>query len=107
MADARSRGYDIHLLFVALNDPEKSITRIRARAEGGGHFIPEADVRRPYTRSLANLEEAIRLSDIARVYDNSGDGHRLILVARSGAVAWKTTRMPRWAEHLSILDQNQ
>ena len=106
MADARSRGYEIHLLFVALNSPEKSITRIRTRAERGGHFIPDVDVKRRYTRSLANLVEAIRLADIARIYDNSGDEHRAILMARSGVVLWRTTPLPRWAEFLSILEHN-
>ena len=94
------------ILFVALNSPEKSITRIRTRAERGGHFIPDVDVKRRYTRSLANLVEAIRLADIARIYDNSGDEHRAILMARSGVVLWRTTPLPRWAEFLSILEHN-
>jgi predicted ABC-type ATPase len=107
MADARLRGYEIHLLFVALNNPEESITRIRTRAERGGHFIPDVDVKRPYTRSLANLVEAIRLADIARIYDNSGDEHRAILPARAGVIVWKTSPLPRWAGFLSILEQNK
>jgi len=107
MAEARSSGYKVNLAFIALDRPEESIARIRTRAQRGGHFIPDIDVRRRYKRSLANLVEAIRLSDIARVYDNSGDQHRAVLVARAGVVTWKTTHMPRWAEVLSILEQNQ
>ena len=107
MAEGRNRGYAIHLLFVALNNPEKSISRIRTRAERGEHFIPDVDVKRRYTRSLANLAEAIRLADIARIYDNSGDEHRVILVARAGVVVWRTEPLPQWAEFLSILEQNK
>ncbi len=74
MADARSRGYEIHLLFVALNNPEKSITGIRTRAKRGGHLIPDVDVEATlHMRSLVNLvEEAIRPADIARIYDKLG-----------------------------------
>lgn len=106
MAEARARGYEIHLAFIALDSPEESIARIRTRAARGGHFIPDVDVKRRYTRSLANLIEAIRLADIARVYDNSGDQHRIVLVARAGMIIWRTKPLPRWAEFLSILEQN-
>jgi predicted ABC-type ATPase len=107
MAEARSSDYKINLAFIALDSPEESIVRIRVRAERGGHFIPEIDVRRRYARSLANLPEAIRLADTAGIYDNSGDEHRVILVAKAGVVVWRTTPLPRWAEFLSILDQNK
>jgi predicted ABC-type ATPase len=106
MADARARGYEIHLAFIALDSPDESIARIQTRADRGGHFIPDIDVKRRYTRSLANLAEAIRMADIARIYDNSGDQHRAILVARAGVIVWRTTPLPRWAEFLSILKQN-
>jgi predicted ABC-type ATPase len=105
MAEARSNGYKIHLIFIALGSPEKSISRIRTRAERGEHFVPDVDVRRRYVRSLGNLVEAIRLADISEVYDNSGDGHRAILVAKAGVVVWRSTPLPRWAEFLSILEQ--
>jgi predicted ABC-type ATPase len=107
MAEAHSCGYQIHLVFIALGSPEKCIARIRTRAERGEHFVPDVEVRRRYARSLANLIEAIRLADIAEVFDNSGDGHRAILVARAGVIVWRAARMPRWAEVLSILEQNQ
>jgi predicted ABC-type ATPase len=106
MAEARSRGYEIDLAFIALESPDESIARIQTRADRGGHFIPDVDVKRRYTRSLANLTEAIRLADTARIYDNSGDQHRAILVAKFGIVVWKTTPLPRWAEFLNILEQN-
>lgn len=105
IGEVRSRGYAVQLAFVALDSPEESIARIGIRWERGEHFIPDVDVRRRYTRSLANLPEAIRLADIARVYDNSGDGHRLVPLAKAGVVTWRKTPLPQWAEFLSILEQ--
>jgi predicted ABC-type ATPase len=95
---ARARGYEIHLIFVALDGPERCIARIRTRVLRGGHFIPDADVRGRYRRSVANLPEALRAADISKVYDNSGDEHRLVLTARRGVVIGRSRELPRWAQ---------
>jgi predicted ABC-type ATPase len=93
---AKSRGYEIHLVFIGLDSPERCITRIRNRAARGGHFIPDADVRRRYARSAANAAQALRSADIAKFYDNSGDGARLVLVASAGIVVWQAEPLPEW-----------
>ena len=95
---ARARGYETHLIFVALDSAERCIARIRTRVLRGGHFIPDADVRRRYKRSIANLSEGLRAADIAKVYDNSGDEHRLVLTARNGVVISCAKEVPRWAQ---------
>jgi predicted ABC-type ATPase len=92
---AKSRGYEIHLLFIALDSPEECITRVRNRAARGGHFIPDADVRRRYARSVANAALALRLADTAKFYNNSDDAH-LILVANAGVVVWQGEALPEW-----------
>ena len=98
MDRARELGYEIHLIFVALDNPERCIARIRARSLRGGHFIPDADVRRRYKRSIANLPEALRAADIAKVYDNSGDKHRLVLTVQRGVVINRLAALPPWAQ---------
>jgi predicted ABC-type ATPase len=62
---AKSRGYVIQLVFIAMDTPERCIARILHRVERGGHFVPDADVRRRYARSVANAASALRLADIA------------------------------------------
>jgi predicted ABC-type ATPase len=49
---AKSLGYRIELHYLWLPSPELAIRRIRQRVKMGGHDIPEADVRRRFTRSL-------------------------------------------------------
>ena len=93
---ARCRGYEVHLIFIAIDSPERCIARIRHRAARGGHFVPDADVRRRYARSVANAANALRLPDFARCYDNSGDGPRLVLVAEAGKVMWQAEVVPDW-----------
>ena len=93
---AKSRGYEIHLVFIGMDSPERCITRIRTRAAQGGHAIPDADVRRRYVRSIANAAQALRSADVAKFYDNSGNRARLILVANAGIVVWQASPVPEW-----------
>jgi predicted ABC-type ATPase len=62
-----------------------------------GHFVADADVRRRYKRSIANLADGLRVADIAKVYDNSGNEHRLVLTVRSGIVISRAKEIPDWA----------
>ena len=93
---AKSHGYAVHLLYIAVDSAERSISRVRNRAAQGGHFIPEADVRRRYARSTANAIEALRLVDAAKFYDNSEDRARLFLIMNEGVVIWRAERFPEW-----------
>ncbi len=95
---AKSRGYEIGLVYIGLDSPERCITRVRNRATRGGHSVPDADVRRRYTRSVANAVQALRLADVAKFYDNSGDSARLILVANAGLVVWQAEPFPKWVK---------
>lgn len=97
IVEAKSRGFEVHLLFVALDTPELNIARVRMRASLGGHFIPDIDVRRRYARSLANLPAAIRAADVAKLYDNTEHAaHRLVLVAKAGEIVWRAELLPNW-----------
>lgn len=97
ICDARNRGFEIHFAFVCLDSPERCITRVRNRVARGGHFVPDADVRRRYHRSLVNMAEVLKLADTSKIYDNSGDAHRLILIATAGGVVWRAEPFPEWA----------
>jgi predicted ABC-type ATPase len=96
--EAQRRGYRVHLAFIGLDTAERCVARIQTRAMVGGHFIPASDVRRRYRRSMAHLHAALALADLAKVYDNSGDGHRLVLFTERGIVRWRAEHMPPWAE---------
>lgn len=96
LRQAKSRGYHIHLLFIALDSPEGNVTRVRNRAARGGHFVPDADVRRRYARSIANAVQALQSADTAEFYDNSGEVARLVLIAKAGVVVWQADPLPDW-----------
>ena len=73
------RGYRIDLIYLWLPNPELAIKRVQDRVRQGGHDIPEADIRRRFTRGLQNLFHLYRsLTDSWTLLDNSGRAPRTI-----------------------------
>ena len=66
-------GYEVTLIYLRLPDVDASIARVAHRVRLGGHGVPEADLRRRFGRSLANLETYKALADMWEVWD-SRDG---------------------------------
>lgn len=79
--DWRGQGYAVCLHYIGLASAEASIARVALRVSRGGHGIPEADLRRRFGRSVANLEVYKLLVDEWRVWESSESG--VTLVARS------------------------
>lgn len=84
LRDAQQLGYVVHLVYVALRNPDLAVNRVRLRVSRGGHHIPEETVRRRYTRSLSNFFQLYRpLAEGWAMWDNSEKTP--VLVARGAA----------------------
>ncbi len=66
----RTAGYRVDLVYVRLANVEASIARVAHRVRMGGHGVPEADLRRRFDRSLANLEVHKPLVDHWEVWES-------------------------------------
>jgi predicted ABC-type ATPase len=78
---AKSKGYDIILFFIWLNNFELAKKRVAVRVSKGGHDIPEDVIERRYTKGIKNFCKYLREVDDWYIYDNSGSQY--ILVAKS------------------------
>ena len=73
--------FNVALVYVGTSSVEINIARIARRVIGGGHNVPDADVRRRYERSLSNLVIAAHRADFLIVFDNSADhGYQKVVV---------------------------
>ncbi len=81
MQDARRAGYRVELHYVRLESEEMHLRRVECRVAAGGHDVPEADLRRRFARSMANLPRAMTLADETRLYDNDRPGAPLREIA--------------------------
>lgn len=94
---ARKQGYRTYLYYIATEDPEINISRVRFRMETGGHSVPEDKIISRYYRSLDLLMEAVQLTDRAYVFDNSGHEHIWVAEITGGkTLEMKSDSMPGW-----------
>ncbi|MEO8166063.1 MAG: zeta toxin family protein [Betaproteobacteria bacterium] len=73
LARSQAVGYRTYLYYIATDDPAINVSRVRNRVKLGGHAVPEDKIVSRYYRSLDLLLEAIRYSNRAYVFDNSGE----------------------------------
>ena len=109
LSDAQTAGYRTYLYFVATDDPAINISRVANRVRLGGHPVPEAKIVERYRRSLDLLLPAIRHTNRAYVFDNSGDntdrGQTWLAEITGGQkLELKTDRIPAWFAE-AVLDR--
>ena len=75
---AKDAGYQVYAVFVLTNDPEINVKRVKERVSAGGHDVPEEKIKSRYLRSLNNLSRLVRIADMTRIVDNTGDAPSLI-----------------------------
>ena len=67
------KGYHVSLVFLALPDADSAISRVAERVRQGGHAIPEAVIRRRFSKGLENVENHYKaIVDHWITFDNSG-----------------------------------
>lgn len=94
---AQQAGFRTYLYYVATEDPEINISRVKHRVAMGGHPVPDDKVVSRYTRSLDLLSDAVSFSDRAYIFDNS-DHERVWIAQATGGdeLVLKTDSMPYW-----------
>ena len=69
----KKSGYRIEIVFLKLDSPKLSLSRIATRVAQGGHDVPKADVLRRFERGWRNFEGHYQnLANEFTVYDASG-----------------------------------
>jgi replicative DNA helicase len=71
---AKEAGYAVFLYFVGTDDPKTNIERVALRVAQGGHAVPDDKVRDRWLRTMLLLQQAVRASDRAYIFDNSAAG---------------------------------
>ena len=60
IANWRSDGYAVALIYLRLPSVEAAIARVRRRVEAGGHDIPERTIRQRFSRSQKYFEDVYK-----------------------------------------------
>jgi predicted ABC-type ATPase len=93
---AKKAGFFTSFVYIATDDVETNIERIRLRGLAGGHSAPPDTIRENYRNSLGNLAYALEVFDRGEVYDNSGARPCLVLEVRNGRIQASHPPIPNW-----------
>jgi predicted ABC-type ATPase len=69
--EAQAHGFLVVLLVVCIDNPQLLLARVRQRVREGGHDVPAERILQRYPRTLQHLKQAVRLADMALLYDNT------------------------------------
>lgn len=103
IASAQRQGYTVALHVVALDDPQRLLGRVAQRVREGGHPVPPERILARYPRTLANLAQAVRLADVAYLYDAmevTEGGPRLVAIRTATATTALVDAMPDWVQRM-------
>jgi len=102
VAQAKSMGYEIVLVFIHLDSISLNQARVSQRVSGGGHSVPEDKVSSRIPRVLHNIQQVLPLCERCYILDNSrsDDPFQQIAEIDNGQVSLKVALPPEWAKSL-------
>ena len=89
---AHEAGYRTYLYFIATENPKINACRVANRHAQGGHDVPTDKIASRYSRSIAQLKDALPYLSRAYVFDNSGT--EMLFLAEYDAVSGWSFSMP-------------
>lgn len=101
MTQAKARGYEIRLYYIALDSQEEHLRRIANSDRHSGLEASPEEVLCQYQNRWCRLDEALPLCDRAEFYDN---GNGFVCAARyeNGRIISDAGTTPRWLEELKM-----
>ncbi len=98
LKQARSQRFKVYLYFVATENPEINISRVNVRVAQNGHAVAPETVTDRYYKSLSQVRDALRNSDDAYFWDNSGSASSLIADIKEGSKVTivDVEKVPNW-----------
>ena len=95
---AKTAGYRIAMVYVAVSSLDMTGWRIVVRAATGGHDIAPEDQARRQPRSFANAPRMAGLANVSYFLDNAGHQHRLVATVEDGVVTFLDPQGALWVE---------
>lgn len=102
LANAKSLGYEIILVYIHLQTIELNQARVAQRVIQGGHNVPTDKIISRLPRTMRYVSNALSLVDIAKFYDNSSHSQPFLSVASldKGHLNTQMDTLPEWAEKI-------
>jgi predicted ABC-type ATPase len=94
----KAAGYEIHLLFFGLENPDLSQFRVTGRVAKGGHFVDRLTIEANFTGNLEMLNLNFGFIDRLTIVDTSEIHHITLATLALGILisAVPNSMLPRW-----------
>jgi predicted ABC-type ATPase len=104
VAEAKSLGYEIILVYIHLQSAELNLARVAQRVSEGGHSVPEEKVLSRIPRTMGYIRDVLPLVDVARIIGNSSRASPFVSVAElsCGRLKKIIDPAPEWAEEILV-----
>lgn len=99
--EAQKQGFFVMLIVVCLDEPERLLERVAGRVTEGGHAVPAERILARYPRTLAHLAVAVRLADLAILYDSQDvkpGTHTAVAVCKRDWTQENVNPLSQWAQ---------
>jgi len=102
IAQAKSMGYEVILVFIHLDNASLNQARVSQRVSEGGHHVPDNKVISRIPKVLKNIKQTIPLCDRCYLLDNTrlDNPFQQIAEISKGEVKPKTASLPLWGKNL-------
>ncbi|HYW59664.1 MAG TPA: AAA family ATPase [Xanthobacteraceae bacterium] len=91
---AKSRKFEINLIYLLLQSPALCVERVRLRVAKGGHDVPTQKIIDRWQRSLDQLPWYLEQADRAWLFDNSGATPRVMGQKEKGTIFLDPDALP-------------
>ena len=108
VAEAKRNGFAVVMLVVCLDNTKQLLARVQQRVQEGGHHVPAERILARYPRTLNHLARAVRMVDMAilfdtgNVRDDATSPPRRLAVCRGDETKVLAKVLPEWAR--KVLD---
>ena len=103
ITQAQALGFHVVLYVVSLDNAQRLLARVAQRVQEGGHHVPAERILARYPRAMGNLKTAVRLADLAFVYDAvdvAQGAHQLVAMCEKAQTTWLVPASPHWVQLL-------
>jgi predicted ABC-type ATPase len=102
LQECQSNGYVVLLVFIGVESADVSRGRVMERVDAGGHDVPDEKIQSRFSRTFANLRQALTFVDDALLFDNSSSDqpYRFVAAFRKGRRRRRRGYAPAWAAPL-------
>src|SRR6185503_1890945 len=99
----QAKGYQVFIYFLAVDDVEICINRVKLRVSQGGHNVNPDVIRQRYASGLALLKHYKNFPDVLLAIDNSDGALTTELELRKGIIHQQTNPCKDWVK--TIVEQ--